>query len=1103
MALLNATTIKAFVDAYIKTNGMGEITGPLQNELFTNILDSYPNLIDHAHMLGLNEYLETKVYQPGNSVVFEGEIYKCNTQTSGTFEPADWEKLYDDLFRTSIDNTDDITEGSTHLWYTNARADARITAQKGNANGLAPLDGSGKINSVYLPSVAITDITPVNSQAAQLALTSDKGDVVVRTDISKNYMHNGGTTGTMADWTELINPTNPVLSVNGLIGAVSLTADNIPTGSTYRIPTISQLNSFATLTGAETLTNKVIGSGSSYAGSTITHQFGGTGIVSFNPGDLLYGDTYPTNALNKRAIGIVGNILGIANDPNNAGKKFPVWVDNNYIFQQIMTSLGDIIYGNDIGQPVRLGIGLDGQVLMAKNTSGFIMPKWEYASSIPGVLLQNGQNPLNNNWIAGNYSISARNTIIGDAAHGIYVYHGAGVGLSAAEFITVDTTGVNVTTNTGIAYRAYSTGGTGYMYSGSGTGLLIDTKGVGINANSTTTVAAFTQTGALSANNTNNAVSVHRAINRISSFLPGTMSNSAGGTTVTGSGGTTFLTSFAVGDKIFAGGETVTVTAVSANNSMTTTTWTNAHSGSRYCKVFDATGSLLFLGDNTGCSGDFITISVNNSVKARFNGLGKFQYSDGSQGNGKVLTSDTDGVASWQTVSAGTTYTFSTGLAESAGTVTVNLSTGKASGQSVIGGVNASEMLTLSSTSHSTKGKIVIGTSAYDEVNNFQGTNIVTPLARYHLVTNALGVTQTDASGILLENTTGAGSGAQQISPGIIRAGSGYATTPAAPQSVRFRDFVLPIQSSTAPNGALVFQSSINNAAWSSSIISLYNTGNVVIGSDASPTLARFAIIGGANGTTLSSPSSAQQTVLFNTDNTANNFFGYTWYGNNTSGTPMIYGSMAGQYVSHTTGSESFEYAWLTRFNNALAERLRLAGAGKLIITGANMTTANDGQLVISNTGDGSNYTEAGLLFKSSVNTNSAGVISGRIYAKWDGNTVGDQRLTITTGDTVTGGFLDTLSFVRGNVILGGNAPSNNAVRNSFSIMNGTAPSGVLTNGVQIYSSSARAMIYEDTSRFIVQAAASTKTTSGAPFTNDGYVSLTINGTTHKFMTTA
>jgi len=59
-------------------------------------------------------------------------------------------------------------------------------------------------------------------------------------------------------------------------------------------------------------------------------------------------------------------------------------------------------------------------------------------------------------------------------------------------------------------------------------------------------------------------------------------------------------------------------------------------------------------------------------------------------------------------------YTFSTGLTNTAGTITANLSTGVAGGQGVIGGTASGNALTLSSTSNATKGKIFFGTSAYD-----------------------------------------------------------------------------------------------------------------------------------------------------------------------------------------------------------------------------------------------------------------------------------------------------------------------------------------------------------------------------------------------------
>ena len=79
------------------------------------------------------------------------------------------------------------------------------------------------------------------------------------------------------------------------------------------------------------------------------------------------------------------------------------------------------------------------------------------------------------------------------------------------------------------------------------------------------------------------------------------------------------------------------------------------------------------------------------------------------------------------TVGVGAVLTFSTGLTNTANTITNNLSTGVAGGQSVIGGTASGNDLTLSSTAHATKGKIIFGTSAYDEANNRLGIGTVSP----------------------------------------------------------------------------------------------------------------------------------------------------------------------------------------------------------------------------------------------------------------------------------------------------------------------------------------------------------------------------------------
>ena len=75
--------------------------------------------------------------------------------------------------------------------------------------------------------VALTTVQTAANQAAQLALTTEEGDVVVRSDESKTYMHNGGTAGAMADFTLMATPTDAVTSVDGATGVVTLNHDSL------------------------------------------------------------------------------------------------------------------------------------------------------------------------------------------------------------------------------------------------------------------------------------------------------------------------------------------------------------------------------------------------------------------------------------------------------------------------------------------------------------------------------------------------------------------------------------------------------------------------------------------------------------------------------------------------------------------------------------------------------------------------------------------------------------------------------------------------------------------------------------------------------------
>lgn len=74
---------------------------------------------------------------------------------------------------------------------------------------------------IAVTAVALTTVQTAADQTAHLALTAQEGDVVVRSDENKSYVHNGGSAGDMTDYTLLATPTDAVLSVAGNTGAVT------------------------------------------------------------------------------------------------------------------------------------------------------------------------------------------------------------------------------------------------------------------------------------------------------------------------------------------------------------------------------------------------------------------------------------------------------------------------------------------------------------------------------------------------------------------------------------------------------------------------------------------------------------------------------------------------------------------------------------------------------------------------------------------------------------------------------------------------------------------------------------------------------------------
>ncbi len=79
----------------------------------------------------------------------------------------------------------------------------------------------GVVPVAQLPAVAITNTFVVANQAAMLALTAQTGDIAIRTDLNKSFVLSTDSPGTLADWKELLTPTDAVLSVAGLTGAIA------------------------------------------------------------------------------------------------------------------------------------------------------------------------------------------------------------------------------------------------------------------------------------------------------------------------------------------------------------------------------------------------------------------------------------------------------------------------------------------------------------------------------------------------------------------------------------------------------------------------------------------------------------------------------------------------------------------------------------------------------------------------------------------------------------------------------------------------------------------------------------------------------------------
>ncbi len=89
----------------------------------------------------------------------------------------------------------------------------------------------GVVPTSQLPASIMTDAFVVGSEAAMLALAANKGDLAIRSDLSRTFVLAANAPGVLANWIRLETPASPVLSVQGQTGVIVIGKSDIGLGN--------------------------------------------------------------------------------------------------------------------------------------------------------------------------------------------------------------------------------------------------------------------------------------------------------------------------------------------------------------------------------------------------------------------------------------------------------------------------------------------------------------------------------------------------------------------------------------------------------------------------------------------------------------------------------------------------------------------------------------------------------------------------------------------------------------------------------------------------------------------------------------------------------
>lgn len=260
-------------------------------------------------------------------------LFTSGTHTGISYSYVDGSNKIDSTVSLASFDTDDLTEGATNKYfsdtlargafsagtgislssgviastitqYTDADADARISAQKGQNNGLCELDANGLVPTNHLPPLAITDVHVVADATERLALSAQEGDVAIQTDNSTSWIYDGSA------WVQFAIGGSGVSSVNGQTGTVNLLTTDISEGTNLYYTATRFDDRLAT----KTTDNLTEGSSNKYFSDTLARGAfsAGTGIT-ITTGTIATTITQYTDALAKSA-SVVNSMAGTQTD---------------------------------------------------------------------------------------------------------------------------------------------------------------------------------------------------------------------------------------------------------------------------------------------------------------------------------------------------------------------------------------------------------------------------------------------------------------------------------------------------------------------------------------------------------------------------------------------------------------------------------------------------------------------------------------------------------------------------------------------------------------------------------------------------------------------